>query len=47
MARRLPVCEQEMLEIQHVTRANYVKYGAKLMEITASYGAARLGSFLS
>lgn len=43
MARRLPMCEQEMLDIQHVTRANYLKYGSKLMEITTKYGAEKLG----
>jgi len=43
MAQDLPVCEQEMLKIQHVTKANYIKYGAKLLEITTSYAAERLG----
>lgn len=43
MARDLPVCEEEMLKIQHVTKANYIKYGAKLLEITVGYAAERMG----
>jgi len=42
MATNLPVCEEEMLQIQHVTKANYVKYGAKLLEITTGFAAERL-----
>ena len=37
MARKLPVREEDMLKIQHVTRANYVKYGSHLLEITKNY----------
>lgn len=43
MSKRLPSSEEEMLCIQHVTRANYVKYGTKLMEITSNYSSMKLG----
>lgn len=41
MAIKMPVCEEEMLKIPHVTRANYLKYGFKLLEITTSFDSAR------
>ena len=47
MATNLPVCEEEMLQIQHVTKANYVKYGAKLLEITTGFAAERLGELFN
>ena len=34
MAQKLPETEEEMLKIPHVTRANFVKYGAPLLEVT-------------
>ena len=43
MSTNLPVCEEEMLSIQHVTKANYLKYGAKLLDITAAYAAEKMG----
>ena len=43
MARQLPVCEEEMLKIPHVTKANSKKYGDKLLEITQCYAAEKLG----
>ncbi len=41
MSRKLPLCEEDMLKIQHVTRANYLKYGAKLLEITTNFELAK------
>ncbi|XP_057371792.1 recQ-like DNA helicase Blm [Daphnia carinata] len=41
MSRRLPETEEEMMAIPHVTRANYVKYGDKLKDITCSYRAVK------
>lgn len=35
-----------MLRIPHVTRANYLKYGFKLMEITSKFEATRAGESL-
>lgn len=44
MSRRLPETEEEMMSIPHVTRANYVKYGDKLKDITCSYRAVKSGN---
>ncbi|KAI9557156.1 D helicase bloom' [Daphnia sinensis] len=41
MSKRLPETEEEMMSIPHVTRANYVKYGDKLKDITCSYKAVK------
>lgn len=46
MAKRLPVCETEMMTIPHVTKANFIKYGAKLLDITIAFSAERLGMLL-
>ncbi|XP_060804453.1 recQ-like DNA helicase Blm [Amyelois transitella] len=43
MARRLPETEGEVLSLPHVTRANYQKYGAQLLQITASYAVEKMG----
>lgn len=42
MAEKMPTTEEEMLSIQHVTKANYEKYGRELLEITQQYGAEKL-----
>lgn len=47
MSRQLPVCEAEMMTIPHVTKANYVKYGAKLLEITTAFTAEKFCKFCS
>lgn len=47
MSKRLPETEEEMMSIPHVTRANYIKYGDKLKDITCSYRAVKSGKSLS
>ncbi|KAH8318717.1 hypothetical protein KR074_002654 [Drosophila pseudoananassae] len=42
MAETLPTTEKDMCSIPHVTRANYDKYGAKLLEITSNYASEKL-----
>ncbi|XP_013109755.2 recQ-like DNA helicase Blm [Stomoxys calcitrans] len=42
MAEQLPETEAEMCSIPHVTKANFDKYGAKLLEITRNYAAEKL-----
>ena len=37
MSNLLPVTEQEIMQIPHVTKANYEKYGKSLLEITTKY----------
>lgn len=41
MSQRLPDSEQAMLEIPHVTQANFVKYGKALLDITQKYAAEK------
>ncbi|XP_072938290.1 recQ-like DNA helicase Blm [Epargyreus clarus] len=43
MAARLPERAADMLALPHVTRANYDKYGAQLLRITAAYSVEKLG----
>lgn len=43
MIKRMPESKEEMLDIQHVTRANFEKFGAKLLEITEKYSKERKG----
>ncbi|KAH8382205.1 hypothetical protein KR009_002353 [Drosophila setifemur] len=42
MAEILPQSEKDMCSIPHVTKANYDKYGAKLLEITCNYASEKL-----
>ncbi|SPP88431.1 Bloom syndrome protein homolog isoform X1 [Drosophila guanche] len=42
MAEILPLTEKDMCSIPHVTRANYDKYGEKLLEITCNYASEKL-----
>lgn len=35
-----------MLEIPHVTKANFEKYGSRLLEITMAHGAEKLGKLV-
>lgn len=42
MSERLPETEAEMLALQHVTKANFEKYGKQLLDITLSYAAQKL-----
>ncbi|XP_052127126.1 recQ-like DNA helicase Blm [Frankliniella occidentalis] len=41
MAQELPENEEEMLRIPHVTKANFVKYGDALLEVTQEYASRR------
>ncbi|XP_014480193.1 PREDICTED: Bloom syndrome protein homolog isoform X2 [Dinoponera quadriceps] len=43
MSQRLPETEEAMLQIPHVTRANFVKYGKALLDITQKYAAEKTG----
>ena len=47
MSKLMPESEADMLKITHVTQANYIKYGAKLLEITSNYSAQKLGTLES
>ncbi|KAI8129596.1 Bloom syndrome protein like protein [Lucilia cuprina] len=42
MAELLPETEADMCSIPHVTKANFDKYGEKLLEITRNYAAEKL-----
>lgn len=42
MSRQLPTTDVEMLKIQHVTKANYEKYGKKLLDIIQNYAAQKV-----
>lgn len=42
MSQRLPDTEEAMLQIPHVTKANFVKYGKALLEITQKYAAEKI-----
>ncbi|XP_008210070.1 Bloom syndrome protein homolog [Nasonia vitripennis] len=41
MSQQLPKDENEMLQIPHVTKANYDKYGKALLDITQKYAAQK------
>ncbi|XP_011704648.1 PREDICTED: Bloom syndrome protein homolog isoform X1 [Wasmannia auropunctata] len=41
MSQRLPETEETMLQIPHVTKANFVKYGKALLSITQKYAAEK------
>lgn len=43
MSVRLPETEADMLSLPHITRANYDKYGAQLLQITSAYALEKLG----
>ncbi|XP_029163076.1 Bloom syndrome protein homolog isoform X2 [Nylanderia fulva] len=42
MSQRLPDTEEAMLQIPHVTKANFIKYGKALLEITQKYAAEKI-----
>ncbi|XP_054742709.1 recQ-like DNA helicase Blm [Anastrepha obliqua] len=42
MSEALPESESDMLSIPHVTKANFDKYGNKMLEITRNYAAEKL-----
>ncbi|XP_052121683.1 recQ-like DNA helicase Blm isoform X1 [Frankliniella occidentalis] len=41
MSQELPENEEEMLKIPHVTKANFLKYGDALLEVTQEYAKRR------
>lgn len=43
MSREMPMTEEDMLTISHVTHAVYEKYGKKFLEVTQRYAAERCG----
>lgn len=43
MSREMPMCEEDMLAIPHVTHAVYEKYGKQFLEVTQRYAAERCG----
>jgi bloom syndrome protein len=45
MSEQLPETEEAMLKIPHVTKANFVKYGKALLDITQKYAAEKWGKF--
>ncbi|XP_020280827.1 Bloom syndrome protein homolog isoform X2 [Pseudomyrmex gracilis] len=42
MSQRLPDTEEAMLQVPHVTKANFVKYGRALLNITQKYAAEKI-----
>lgn len=46
MSQKLPENEEAMLQIPHVTKANFVKYGKALLDITQKYAAEKNGKIL-
>lgn len=47
MAEKLPETEAEMMQIPHITKANYEKFGERLLAITQNYAAQKLSEFFS
>lgn len=43
MSIKKPSTKEEMLELPHVTKANFEKVGKQLLDITSGYGAETLG----
>jgi bloom syndrome protein len=41
MSEKLPATEEEMLMLPHVTKANFLKYGKQLLEVTENYNAEK------
>lgn len=47
MSIKLPSTEEEMLQLPHVTKANFEKFGKELLETTCVYAAEKLGRCLT
>lgn len=45
MSKQMPECEEEMRNIPHITEANYLKYGQRLLDITQRHAANKLGGW--
>ncbi|XP_024882527.1 Bloom syndrome protein homolog [Temnothorax curvispinosus] len=46
MSQRLPDTKEAMLQIPHVTEANFAKYGKALLNITQKYAAEKTAMLL-
>jgi bloom syndrome protein len=46
MSQKLPETADEMLQISHVTKANFEKYGEGLLKICQQHAAAKKGEML-
>lgn len=46
MSERLPETEADMMNIPHVTRANFDKFGQRFLEVTLKYTAEKLCKFV-
>ena len=46
MSQKFPDTEEAMLQIPHVTKANFEKYGKALLDITQKYAAEKCGKKL-
>lgn len=43
MSQRLPETEEAMMQLPHVTKANFDKYGRALLDITQKYASEKKG----
>lgn len=43
ISQNLPECEEDMLKIEGVTKANFDKYGKELLMISQQYAGQKLG----
>lgn len=43
MSIKMPSTEEEMLQLPHVTKANFEKFGKELLDATCTYAAEKLG----
>jgi bloom syndrome protein len=46
MATRLPEQAEDMMALPHITRANYLKFGPQLLNITSAYAVEKIGKYL-
>lgn len=44
MSMQLPIDEESMLKIPHVTKANFDKYGKALLDVTQKYATEKVGA---
>lgn len=45
MSKKMPSSEEEMLQLPHVTKANFEKFGKELLETTCAYAAEKFGLY--
>lgn len=46
MSREMPMTEDDMLTIPHITHAVYEKYGKRFLDVTQRYAAERCGMYV-